>query len=281
MGDLKQHLSGTTIGILGLGYIGTGLSNYFKALSVDIQLIEITRQNYHTVCDHQYDYFFNCAGNTGDFRAKPAETIESNLTTTINLLRSIDIVNAYVGLSSTRVYGFSEDKDKHHDETMSSVGDHLDLEYVYDGSKKLLECLLTNLDSSHKQNIVIARLSNVFDDFSEDELDDATLLKLIIASGKKRQKLEIQQHQSSSKDYIHLNDCLEGIVRAAIYGSGGQIYNIARGQSASLEEISGSVNPLMQFDNSKKASHCTVSIEKAQSKLGFNPIINILEYLAE
>ena len=281
MEALFQALSGKTVGIFGLGYIGTGLKTYLKALPVDIKLVDITRRNYNCACDYQYDYFFNCAGNTGDFRLNPMKTIESNLAATLDLLKKIDVIETYVGLSSTRVYGFSDCLDRYHDETFSSSGDHLDIEYIYDGTKKLLESLLTNLDSVYRQKLVVARLSNVFENFPDTELNDATLLKLMVSSGRKQQKLHIQQHESSSKDYIHINDCIEGIIRCAIYGRGGQVYNIAQGQPTSLKELSKVVNPLVQFDNSRKPMHCTISIGKAQSELGFNPTMNILRHLAE
>lgn len=275
-----SNLKGKTVGILGLGYIGNALLNYLQALPLDIRLFGFSRENYADVGRYQYDFFFNCAGNTGDFRENLTGTIHSNLTQTIDLLNRIEVLQAYVGLSSTRVYGFSNNKDKQHNESHWSSGNHLDPEYIYDGSKKLLESLLINTNPNHKSNIVVARLSNVYDSFSEAELNNATLLKLIFASKRSGKKLLVRQNQESSKDYIHIDDCVEGIIRCALFGDGGHIYNIARGKSTSLKEIAIMLNPLLEFENSHRANHCSISIEKAHTNLGFSPTKNLLEISA-
>lgn len=277
MQDLISKLEGKTIGICGIGYIGKSLARYLRALSIDIHLVELSRQNYATVESYRYDYFINCAGNTGNFRNELEETVESNISLTIDLLKKIKISSAYVGLSSTRVYGFNADKNLDHVESMSSHDDHLSLDYIYDGSKKLMESLLVNMDKKLEHNVIVARLSNVYDDFSDDELDESTLLKLIYASAKNSKLFEIQQHETSSKDYIHIDDCLTGILRCAVYGIGGNVYNIARGKPTSLKEISNKVNPLIRFDNTKPPIHCSISIDKARTALAFKPSLNILE----
>ena len=277
MNELVRKLQGKRIGILGLGYIGSNLSSYIRSLCGQVELKEFTRRNLYSIGEYHFDYFFNCAGNTGDFRKNLGETLESNISLNVEVLNRVNVEVAYIALSSTRVYGFNVSKDFEYDEKMSSNQQHLNLDFIYDGSKKLMESFLVNMNQQHRANLVVARLSNVYGDFTIEELDDSTLLKMMIASSKNRQSMEVNQHEDSSKDYVHIDDAVEGILRCALFGQGGEVFNIARGQSTSLRELSVIINPDIFFNNRSEASHCNVSISKAKETIGYQPSLNITD----
>jgi nucleoside-diphosphate-sugar epimerase len=107
---LYKKIGGKTIGILGLGYIGSNLLNYLMAQAdiLNLDLIPIYRKNLSIVESRTFDYFIDCAGNSGNFRSDILGTVESNISLLIYLLKNIKIRENYLALSSTRIYGFSE-----------------------------------------------------------------------------------------------------------------------------------------------------------------------------
>ena len=201
-----SQLKNAKIAILGIGYIGSNISAYLKKLN--IRAVEITRKNLNLYKNDQFDHIINCAGNTGDFRQKLIETIESNISLNSYILKNIKIKCSYIYLSSSRIYGSSVNDSIIFDENSFNCYDNLNLDYIYDGSKKLTESLLINYSKNVDYKIAILRLSNVYGNF--DCLDDSTLIKKIIRYKKNSlNSLSVKQNRYSEKDYIHINDVIE------------------------------------------------------------------------
>ena len=124
------------VGIIGVGYIGSNILIYLKSLN--IKAIVITRKNLKIIEKEEFDYLINASGNSGDFRQQLIETIESNLSLNSYILKKAKIKHSYIYLSSSRIYGFSDNKNTVFDENSYGCNNNLDLDYIYDGSKKWL-----------------------------------------------------------------------------------------------------------------------------------------------
>ena len=129
------ELNNKKIGILGIGYIGSNLLAYLKKFN--IEAIEISRKNLNNFKGEKFDYFINCAGNSGDFRENLIETVQSNVNLNSYILENIKIKYNYIYLSSSRIYGFSKNDKIIFDENSLNNYNNLSLDYIYDGSKKL------------------------------------------------------------------------------------------------------------------------------------------------
>jgi len=258
-----SQLKNKKIAVLGIGYIGSNIVAYLKKFN--IKPIEITRKNINQFKDEQFDYVINCAGNSGDFRQNLIETIDSNIHLNTHILENFKIKYCYVYLSSSRIYGFSNDDDIIFDENTSNCYNNLSLDYIYDGSKKLAESLLINYSKNVNYKIAILRLSNVYGNF--DCLDDSTLIKKIIRYKKESlDNLSVNQNRYSKKDYIHINDVVESIVNVIVKIKKTDIFNLAYGKSYSLDEISKILSLDIRSNQNAKPIFSKISSKKIKKE---------------
>jgi nucleoside-diphosphate-sugar epimerase len=266
-----------TIGIIGLGYIGKNLYEYLQKNTSEFntKIVTFDKKNFRSVIDFEFDYFFNTAGNSGDFRENIFETVESNIDLTVFLLKNIKLKTKYIALSSTRLYGFSESENVFFEEDFYSSNQHLNIDFIYDGTKKLAESILINSAEKLNYEIVIVRLSNVYGMF--DELNDSTLIKKIIRLKSENSELKIRKSVADSKkDYIYIDDAIEGIIQCAMFGENEEIFNIAFGKSFSIKEISDILKLKLAFENdNSKPVFSNISIKKSISKIQFKPKIDL------
>lgn len=254
-----SNLKNKKIGILGMGYIGSNILAYLKRFN--IKTIEITKKNLSLFKGEKFDYIINCAGNSGDFRQKLIETIESNVCLNSYILKNLKIKYCYVYLSSSRVYGFSDNDNIIFDENSFNYYNNLNLDYIYDGSKKLVESLLINYSKNVDYKIAILRLSNVYGNF--DYLDDSTLIKKITRYKQESlNNLNVKQNRYSKKDYIHINDVVESIVNVIVKIKNSDIFNLTYGKSYSLDDISKILNLNIQSDETVKPAYSNISSSK-------------------
>lgn len=268
-----SRLNNSKIGILGLGYIGSNVFNYLSNLkNCNLNIIILNEENYTRVEEETFDFFLNCAGNSGDFRNDILRTVESNTGLLCYLLKHLKIRESYLALSSTRVYGFTSDKSVSFSEDDFSEPNHLGIDYIYDGAKKMIESILSNYSFKVNYDIKVVRLSNVYGRFNQ--LDDTTLIKKIIKSKINNNKLSVSANKHSTKDFIYIDDAIIGIIKTLLHPGKFEIYNIGSSGSYSLNDISEMIELPIEFtDNNSKESYSNISIRKAQNNLGFNPQI--------
>lgn len=277
MMNFLNKLNNKSIGILGLGYIGSNLFNCLsnKKEELNINIIPINRENMNIIESTTFDYFINCAGPGGDFRDEILQTINSNVCLLIYLLKNLKVNDNFLILSSTRIYGFSPDDKMVFDESYFQCSNHLLLDYIYDGSKKLIESIVMNYSKKLNYKTTIVRLSNVYGKFNK--LDENIFIKKMFKCKLDNKNLETSQNRNSKKDYIYISDALEGILKALL-SKENDIFNIASGRSYSLDEISKIIDMKIDYKNeNEEVVFSNISIKKAKDILGFNPLVNINE----
>lgn len=281
MHSISQQLNNKKIGVLGLGYIGSSIIELLyeikKENQIDFEIIPINKQNISLISEYQFDYFIQCAGNSGDFRNNLSETLESNICLNIELLKKLNISQSFVYISSTRIYGFSDNLTNIFDEESARVVDNQHIDFLYDGSKMLAESYLLNMQKHIPYNIKIARLSNVYGRYKD--FDDTTLIKKIIRCKIQNIPIEIPQNINSKKDYIYIDDAVTGILKLLTFQTDTDILNIAYGRSYSLLEILNFLDLPFTCNEHEKAFYSNISIQKAFENIGFIPKIDILSGL--
>lgn len=262
-----SELRSKKIGVIGKGYIGSNLINYLKSLKINP--ISITKENIDIIEKEFFDYIINCAGNSGDFRQKLIETVESNVSLNSYILEKAKIKYNYIYLSSSRVYGFSDNDNFIFEEDSYNCYNSLNLDYIYDGSKKLAESLLINYSDSLNYKIVILRLSNVYGNF--DFLDDTTLIKKIIRYKKESlNNLSVKENRYSKKDYIHINDVVENITNILLKIKRTDVYNLSYGKSYSIDNISNFLNLNIESDETIKPIYSNLSNSKIKKEFSID-----------
>jgi nucleoside-diphosphate-sugar epimerase len=269
--EYLENLSGKTIAVVGLGYVGTHLLDFLKSAQekLDIKISGVNRQNLGLLAEESFDYVFNCAGNlNGDFSQKPLKTVESNIDLNVFLLEKCRIKEALVCLSSTRIYGFTADADKVFDEDYSaSEHHHLAPEALHDNAKKLMECMLINTPRDYRK--VIARLSIVYGDFRLRDLDDSIFLKLMMRHKYENKKLFVKQNLDSPKDHIFIKDAVEGILRCGTLTESDDVFNICSGKSYSPNDWAKFLDAEIEQVAEVPTLYSKLSNEKAKAKIGF------------
>jgi nucleoside-diphosphate-sugar epimerase len=262
-----SELRNKKIGVIGKGYIGSNLINYLKSLKINP--ISITKENIDIIEKDFFDYIINCAGNSGDFRQKLIETVESNVSLNSYILEKAKIKYNYIYLSSSRVYGFSDNDNFIFEEDSYNCYNSLNLDYIYDGSKKLAESLLINYSDSVNYKIVILRLSNVYGNF--DFLDDTTLIKKIIRYKKESlNNLSVKENRYSKKDYIHINDVVENITNILLKIKRTDVYNLSYGKSYSIDNISNFLKLNIESDETIKPIYSNLSNSKIKKEFSID-----------
>jgi nucleoside-diphosphate-sugar epimerase len=275
-----DHLKGKTIGILGLGYVGSNVYNYLDSIKDEygIKIVGMDKGDLDIIKKQTFDYFINCAGNSGDFRQDIIGTIDSNISLLLFLLQNLKVKYSFVTLSSIRLYGFSENKDICFTEEDFEVKNHLNIDFIYNGTKKLHESIICNYSSKLSYNTSIVRLSNVVGKF--DVLNDSTLIKKIMRYKIEGILMSTNENRNSKKDYIYIDDAVEGILRTLTLSENNEIYNIGYGKAYSIDEIADAINLKISYKEEKETSlYSSISINKAKEKIGFSPENNIIDVL--
>ena len=272
--NILNAFIGKNIGVLGTGYVATRLINLLKS-EKKINVICLTRLNLlDKINKHTFDYFFNCAGNTGDFRTKIDETLDSNLFLNQFLVKNLVVREAFVYLSSTRVYGFCTDNSISFNEEYQSLESHTNIDFIYNGTKKLTESYLLNIKLPYR--VIVCRLSNLFGDYSLADLDDSTYIKVMVKHFLEKKELIINQNINSSKDYIFIEDALNGIIKSAVNAPKTDYFNIASGSSYSLTDwLNYLATPFEATNQQQNAVFSRIDVTKSKKILDFTPKYNL------
>jgi nucleoside-diphosphate-sugar epimerase len=260
-----SELIGKEVAVIGIGYIGLNLVKYLTDKKINVTAI--TRKNLKVIENKEFDYIINSAGNSGDFRNNIMETIHSNLEVNEYILAKAKIKKNYIYISSSRIYGFSKNKSIiFHEESISS-SNNLELDFIYNGSKKLAESLLFNYSKNVNYDIAIIRLSNVYGKFNN--LDDTTLIKKIVRYKKENKNdLYVKQNRYSSKDYIYIDDVVESIMQVMISLKTTDVFNLSYGKSYSLDQLAKILDISIDTDDSIKPIYSNVSNTKIKKEFG-------------
>lgn len=204
-----------------------------------------------------------CVGLTADFRSRPLETVDAHVCHLMRIMRNCQF-RSLVYLSSTRVYrrqsGAAQEED------MLSV-DPSDGDDIYNISKIMGEA--TAMVAGPKVKIV--RLSNVYG----PDFTSANFLSTILKDLAQGKQVTVQSSADSEKDYISLNDVVDGLLRITLDGRH-QIYNLASGVNVSNRQLAERLRELTKCrvtfaPSAVNHSFPRISIDRMRSEFGFQP----------
>jgi UDP-glucose 4-epimerase len=105
-----------------------------------------------------------------------------------------------------------------------------------------------------------------------------------------QEELPLENEGKASRDFIYVDDIVEGLIACAVNGKAGEVYNLASGQETTIKELAEAINRLTNnptpilytnprpWDRSGKRFGST---EKAQKDLGFIAKISLEDGLKE
>lgn len=197
------------------GYIGRHLVAHLRAQGHSVWAPE---RGDESVFSRDLGHVFYCIGLTGNFRARPFDTMQAHVGYLSEVLRRAQF-ESLLYLSSTRVYLEAGRTDEGAPLTVQPQ----DSSYLYNLSKLAGEALCHAC--GHAQ-VRVARLSNVVGPGMDARSGNlvADLLH------KARQgHIVLRTAPESAKDYVHVDDVVDWLARIAFQGRA-PVYNLASGR---------------------------------------------------
>lgn len=178
------------------------------------------------LCQRDLGRVFYCAGLTGDFMARPFDTVEAHVGLLTQVLRDARF-ERLLYLSSTRLYDSLGARGGHE-------GDVLEFDVaaprnVYDLSKALGENLCL---ARSEGRAAVARLANVFD-WTEDA---GGFLSDLLKRARHEREITLPSSPQAGRDYIHADDVIAGLLAMDEHRASG-VVNLASGAALANAEI--------------------------------------------
>lgn len=203
------------------GFVGTRLCAELEARGHSVR--PIGRENWPETGENLGHVIFTI-GMTADFRTKPFETVETQVSLLARALKAYSY-ESFLALSSTRVYRGAEET---REEARLSLSPS-DPDDLYNATKLAGEALCLAIDNP---NIRVARLSNIYGWPGPSQSFLASVIEEAVKTGAVR----FRTGPHAAKDYCDIGSTIRALI--AIADAGRQrLYNIASGVNVSNGEI--------------------------------------------
>lgn len=290
----KARILVTGAGMLGT-YVALALSRVSSEVSVLVRGPQSVppRVKVRTIFGHLeagelpplggFTHVVNCAGPTGRYVEDLLSTIRVNTEGLDRLIVAATNCEAFVTISSTRVYG--------HTSTARAVGE-ADLGEVnpvsttaaYDESKRLGETLCYAHWHERGFPARIVRLSNVYGPLQS--LSSRLAIPDFLTAAVAGRDIVVRGHPENRRNYCYVSDAVVGILAVLSVGTNGEVYNIAGKESSAIGAIAEWIGKLagcpVAFSadgNNVAPKDEMICIEKARRRLHFEPQCEIREGL--
>ena len=207
--------AGPSFTVLGAsGYIGSRLAARLQALGHGVGT---PGRNASELFSRPLGHVVYCIGLTADFRTRPFDTVDAHVSLLADVLRRAQF-ESLLYLSSTRVYMGAAAT---HEDAPLTVWPS-DPSYLYNLSKLTGESLC---HASGRAGVRVARLSNVVGP-GMDACSGNFVAALVQEA--RSGKILLRSDRESAKDYLHVEDAADWLIRIALAGRAAT-YNVASG----------------------------------------------------
>lgn len=174
-----------------------------------------------------FDYIFHAASpaSPNAFNTSPVDVMCANFIGTRNLLeRCRGERTRLLFVSSSEVYGENSEGIEQFDETMNGSVDCTGFRACYPESKRAAETLCVCYKKQYGTDVVIVRPAFIFGRQIVDSNTraDAYFLRQAL----RHEDIVMYSEGSQVRSYCYVDDCVTGILTAALKGTCGEVYNI-------------------------------------------------------
>lgn len=209
-------------------------------------------------------------GLTADFRQRPFDTVEAHVSRLAEVLLRTEF-DSLLYLSSTRVYARTARTDEDGPLPVQAQ----DPSDLYNISKLMGESLCLHCG---RADVRVARLSNVV---GGDDADSDNFIPSLLRAARAG-RITLQTAPESTKDYIHIDDVTDLLLRIAAQGRE-RLYNVASGVQTShaqwVERLAARAGCAVEVAPDAQATHfAPIDIGRIRTEFGFvpRPVFSIL-----
>lgn len=256
---------------------------FTKGSIADVQVLQTLQDN--------YDYIFHLStyhGNQSSI-ADPIADHENNTLTTLKLFEKIkDWKRVKKVVYSAAGCAVAEKTYDNASATSEEAPISLEMDSPYSISKIIGEFYSVYYHRQHQIPVVRARFQNVY---GPGEILGAgkwrgtpatvwrNVVPTFIYKALHNQPLTVEGDGTSSRDFIYVDDIVNGLIKCALHGKPGDVYNLASGKETTILELANKINSIAQnrtpvdflpprnWDHSGKRFGST---EKSKKEIGFS-----------
>ena len=208
----------------------------------------------------------------------PEITHKTNVEGSLNLLRSCveNNVKNFIASSSAAIYGNPITIPVTEQTVPNPVS-------PYGAEKLCLEFYARSFSNAFDMNCISLRFFNVYGKGQSNAY--AGVITKFINQIRKNQPLTIFGNGENTRDYIHVDDLVDGIIKSIsrIQGKKGEVYNLASGKSISVKDLAELMVSVSKKDldlhytdpRDGDLLHSAASIKLAKDELEFQPKISL------
>lgn len=208
----------------GRGFVGAALASHLRSQGWTCHVPE--KGATWPVRGQRLGHVFYCAGLTGDYLARAADTVEAHVSLLARVLQS-EQWDSLVYLSSTRLYDGLPAGHLASEADLLPVAPQVP-RHLFDLTKLAGESLCHALGQGRAR---VARLASVYDSPADPNGFLPALLRQV-AQTPRGGVLAVDSNAQSERDYVHLPDVLRALVDIAQRGKQ-TVYNVASGENVS------------------------------------------------
>lgn len=261
---MSSHIA-TIIG--GRGFVGAALVRYLASQGWTCEVP--ARDMSWPQTGRDLGHVFYCAGLTGDYLARAADTVEAHVSLLARVLQS-ERWESLVYLSSTRLYDGLAVGALAEETARLPVAPQVP-RHLFDLTKLTGESLCHAMGQGRAR---VARLASVYDSPSDPNGFLPALLRRV-AQAAPGETLAVETSPQAERDYVHLPDVLRALVDMALHGTQ-TVYNVASGENISNARLGEMVQRWsgrkLAFHASQPASgSAVVDVRRLQQDFGWRP----------
>ena len=202
----------------------------------------------------------------------PEKYFETNVNGTLKVLElsKKNNVKKFIYAASASCYGIPNKYPTNENET-------IDLQYPYALTKKLGEDLVLKWAQIYKMNNISIRFFNVYGQRSRTTGAYGAVFGVFLAQKLKQKPLTIVGDGKQTRDFIHVNDLVEALLKSIKKSKKGEIYNLGSGIEVSVNKIAKLIGGKKIFIPKRpgEPSRSLAGIKKAKKTFNWKPKISI------
>ncbi|MDP7195921.1 MAG: SDR family NAD(P)-dependent oxidoreductase [SAR202 cluster bacterium] len=223
---------------------------------------------------NKVDWVFHMAGLADMLPSikEPNKYFKTNVTGTLNVLNSAKKhkIKKLVYMASASCYGIPE---KYPTNEQSKI----DPQYPYALTKFLGEKLVIHWAKVYNMPNVSLRLFNAYGPRSGTKSAYGSVFAIFLAQKLAKKSLTVVGDGNQTRDFIHVYDLVEAIIKSAQKGKNGEIYNVGRGKETSINFIANLIggNKISVSKRPNETDRSLADISKIKKQLNWQPKIEI------